>query len=200
MAGEAGLRWILACVAVLVAATAAAQTQDGPSLEDRLPACAACHGEAGVSAMEGTPSLAAQPSAYSVVQLYMFREGLRTGTPMTDVAQDLTDEDLQAFADHFAALPPPAPPVEGLADPKRLERGRALAQTHRCGICHRPDFSGQGQVPRLGGQREDYLAKALREYKSGARPGYDPAMSEVMATIGEPEIDDLAYFLARTGR
>ncbi|MGK9230072.1 c-type cytochrome [Inquilinus limosus] len=193
MAAERGLHWLLAGGLVLAAAAAAAQ-----SLEERLPACAACHGEAGVSPMEATPSLAAQPSAYSVVQLYMFREGLRPGTPMTDVAKDLTDEDLQAFADHFAALAPPVPATDG--DSGRIERGRALAQTHRCGVCHRPDFSGQGQVPRLAGQREDYLAKALREYKSGARPGYDPAMAEVMAPIGEPEIDDLAYFLARTGK
>ncbi|MGK9168749.1 c-type cytochrome [Inquilinus limosus] len=193
MAAERGLPWLLAGGLVLAAAAAVAQ-----SLEERLPACAACHGEAGVSQMEATPSLAAQPSAYSVAQLYMFREGLRPGTPMTDIAKDLTDEDLQAFADHFAALPSPAPATDG--DAGRLERGRALAQTHRCGVCHRPDFSGQGQVPRLAGQREDYLAKALREYKSGARPGYDPAMAEVMAPIGEPEIDALAYFLARTGR
>jgi hypothetical protein len=38
-------------------------------------------------------------------------------------------------------------------------------------------------VPRLAGQREDYLAKALRAYQSGDRPGYEPAMAEVMAAI-----------------
>jgi hypothetical protein len=49
---------------------------------------------------------------------------------------------------------------------------------------------------RLAGQREDYLAKALRKYKSGDRPGYEPAMAEVMASIAASEIPDLAHFLA----
>lgn len=183
-------RWMLAGGLYLIAAAAAAQT-----VEERLPGCAACHGEQGVSQLEGIPSVAALPPAYTVVQLYMFREDLRPGTPMTEVAKDLTDGDLQALADVFAALPPPAP--AGAPDPGRIDRGRTLAATHRCGVCHRPDFSGQEQVPRLAGQREDYLARTLREYKSGARPGYDPAMASVMAPLGEPEIDDLAYFLAR---
>jgi cytochrome c553 len=51
-------------------------------------------------------------------------------------------------------------------------------------------------VPRLAGQREDYLAKTLRDYKSGERRGYEPAMAEVMATIPASAIPDLAHFLA----
>jgi cytochrome c553 len=51
-------------------------------------------------------------------------------------------------------------------------------------------------VPRIAHQREDYLAKALADYKSGTRPGYDPAMSSVMAPVTERDIEVLARFLA----
>ena len=56
---------------------------------------------------------------------------------------------------------------------------------------------GQQNVPRLAGQREDYLAKALREYKDNSRRGYDASMADVLYHISDEQIADLAYFLAR---
>ena len=44
------------------------------SLDARLPTCFACHGENGTSQLPETPSLGAQPSFYTMVQLLMFRE------------------------------------------------------------------------------------------------------------------------------
>ena len=64
-------------------------------------------------------------------------------------------------------------------------------------FCHNPDFSGAQQVPRLAGQREDYLVKALHEYKSNTRRSYDAAMGDVLYAISDEQILDLAYFLAR---
>jgi len=86
---------------------------------------------------------------------------------------------------------------EIMSDAARMERGRELAQKNRCGFCHNPDFSGRDNLPRLAAQREDYLVKALRDYKSGARPGYDPQMQEVLPSVTDDQIADLAYFLAR---
>ncbi len=60
-----------------------------------------------------------------------------------------------------------------------------------------PDFSGRDNIPRLAAQREDYLVKALREYKTNTRPGYDASMAEVTQPIPDAEILDLAYFMAR---
>ena len=53
-------------------------------------------------------------------------------------------------------------------------------------------------MPRLAGQREDYLVKTLREYKNNTRRGYDPVMAEVLYPITDEQIGDLAYFLARS--
>ena len=57
--------------------------------------------------------------------------------------------------------------------------------------------SGRDNIPHIANQREDYLAKTLREYKSNTRHGYDASMADVMQPISEAQIAELAYFLAR---
>jgi cytochrome c553 len=166
------------------------------SLEERLVPCLACHGAQGQSEQSEVPSLGAQPAFYVMVQLYMFRERLRIVEVMNATTQGLTDDDLRSMAEVIATLPPPRPAADP-GDPARLEQARALIQQHRCNFCHNPDFSGAQQVPRLAGQREDYLVKALREYKNNTRRGYDPAMAEVLYDISDEQLRDLAYFLAR---
>jgi len=166
------------------------------ALEERLVPCLACHGEKGQSQQPEVPSLGAQPAFYVMVQLFMFRERLRIVEVMNTMTKGLSDDDLRNMADVIAQLPPPQP-VEGPGDPARLERASALIQQHQCKFCHNPDFSGAQQAPRLAGQREDYLVKALREYKNNTRRGYDPAMAEVLYPISDEQILDLAYFLTR---
>jgi cytochrome c553 len=162
---------------------------------ERLEPCLACHGAEGQSENPEVPSLGAQPSPYTLIQLFMFREGLRFAEPMNAMAKELSDRDLQSTADFFATLPPPRPPAAS-GEAGRMEQGRALVQQNRCDICHRPDFSGQENVARLAGQREDYLLKTLREYKTSARHGYDATMAEVLEPVSDAQIIELAYYLA----
>src|SRR5262245_17201539 len=186
------MRSLLGAILVLLIALPVAAA----SLEERLAPCLTCHGEHGQSQTPEVPSLGAQPAFYVMVQLYMFRERLRTVEVMNTMTQGLTDDDLRSMANVIAKLPPPHP-VEEPGDPARLERARALVQQHRCNFCHNPDFSGAQQVPRLAGQREDYLVKALREYKNNTRRSYDAAMGDVLYAISDEQLLDLAYFLAR---
>jgi len=162
----------------------------------KLAPCLACHGEKGQSDNEKVPSLGAQPAPYSVIQLFLFREKMRVVEPMNEAAKELSDGDLQSLADALAALPAPKPPANP-GDPARLERARALTVQNHCNICHRSDFSGQGNVPRLANQLEDYLLKALRDYKSGARKGYDPVMVEVVQSLDDAQLVELASYLSR---
>lgn len=163
---------------------------------EKLEPCLACHGATGQSETENVPSLGAQPSKYVLIQLFMFREKLRSVQPMTELTQGWSDTDLQQTADFIATLPPPKPTADPV-DPARLERARALVEQNHCNICHRPDFSGQENVPRLAGQREDYLLKALRDYKSGARHGYEPTMTEVLQPVDDAQLVEFAYYLSR---
>ena len=166
------------------------------TLEEQLAPCLACHGEHGQSATPEVPSLGAQPAFYVMVQLYMFREKLRTVEVMNAITHGFSDDELRRLADAIAALPPPRP-LQEPGDPARLARAQGLIQQHRCNVCHNTNFSGVQQVPRLAGQREDYLVKALREYKNNTRRPYDTSMADVIYEINDEQIRDLAYFLAR---
>ena len=165
------------------------------ALEARVATCLACHGEKGQSAIPEVPSLGGQPAFYLSVQMLMFRDRLRVVDVMNQQMQGFSNDELQKLADLIAKLPPPQP--AGSADPVRMEQGRALAEENRCNFCHSSNYSGERNVPRLAGQREDYLVKALREYKSNARRGYDASMADVLYNVSDEQILDLAYFLAR---
>jgi cytochrome c553 len=78
-----------------------------------------------------------------------------------------------------------------------MQRAYTLIEQHRCSFCHTLNLSGRDNVPRIAAQREDYLAKALREYKSNARVGYEPIMLVVVKPLDDADIDDLAYAISR---
>ena len=160
--------------------------------------CAACHGPNGRSEMPGTPVLAGQHGFYVVTQLFLFREGRRNNEAMTAVARTMKDEDLRGFSAAIDALPAvPAPPPAAPPDPARMAMGRELARQHKCAFCHGDDLSGGQQVPRIGGQHEDYLRETLRGFKSGQRPGYTQAMIGAVSQVSVDELDTLAYYAAR---
>jgi len=187
------MRGSIAALAVTCALFAPALAQP---FEERLAACLACHGEKGISETSEVPSLAGMPEKFTLIQLYLFRERMRKIAIMNDVAKGMTDDDLRKFSEYFAKLPPPAasgdPP-----DPAIAARAQSLIAKHWCASCHNPDFSGREQMPRLAAQREDYLLKAMRDYKAGQRPGYDATMDEVIRPITDADIVDLAHYLAR---
>jgi cytochrome c553 len=183
---------LLPALALLLLASSA---RAGTIAERAVP-CLACHGEHGQSETENTPSLGGQQAAYALIQLFMFREKLRVFDPMNEMAKPLSDDDLRTFSDYIATLPKPQPPADA-PDGARIQRAQALATQHRCNSCHRPDFSGGDNVPRIANQREDYLAKTLREYKDSTRHGYDGTMADVMGPITPDQIADLAYYIAR---
>jgi cytochrome c553 len=168
----------------------------GP-FEDKILPCITCHGVKGQSENPETPSLGGQPENYLLTQMFIFREKIRKSELMNEMAKDLTDDDLRTFSAALAKLPTPQASTEP-ADPARIERAKSLAVQGKCNICHQANFAGQDQVPKISAQREDYLLKSLRDYKSGARVGYDPAMIEVMRTITDDNIVDLAHYLSRS--
>lgn len=164
--------------------------------DEKLATCLACHGEKGVSETPEVPSLAGMPADFTLIQLFLFRQGTRKIEIMNDLAKDMTDDDLRKFSDYFAKLPPPKASGE-TANPEIAARAQAVIARNHCGSCHNPDFSGREQMPRLAAQREDYLLKALRDYKAAQRPGYDATMDEVIRPLTDADIVDLSHYLAR---
>ena len=180
----------------VLALVALASPLSAETIAERAAACFACHGEHGQSQTENIPSLGGQQAAYALIQLFMFREKLRVFEPMNDMAKSFTDDDLHAFSDFIATLPKPTPPADA-GEPARIARAQALVTANHCNSCHKPNFSGGDNVPRLADQREDYLAKTMREYKDNSRHGYDGTMAEVLQPVTTDQIADLAYYIAR---
>ena len=180
------------------ASTASADTGAAAYAQRFASLCAACHGANGRSETPGTPSLAGQHGFYAITQLFLFREGRRGNEAMTAVAKTMKDDDLRGFAAVIDALPavPPAPATTP-ADPARMNKARDLARQHKCVFCHGDDLAGGQQVPRIGGQREEYLRESLRGFKSGQRPGYTQAMIEAVSQVSVDDLDLLAYYAAR---
>jgi cytochrome c553 len=177
-------------------AAAAAGAADLAAGAAKAETCAACHGPAGVSKLPETPSLAGQPEGFLQWQLVYFRGGRRKSPVMQPIAAALSDDDIRNLAAHFAKQKPP-PPEAAATDviPAMRAVGQRLAQGHRCASCHTDDYSGTQATPRLAGQREDYLLKALREFKSGARTGGGVAsMADVVYPLGDDELRALAHF------
>jgi len=181
--------------AVLAALLSSAAPVCAQSAADRLAPCLACHGSGGWSRTPDVPSLGGQPAFYVITQLFLFREGRRGRTAMTDMARGLSDDDLRTLSSAIAALAPPPVPAEA-PQRERFERGRERARELRCPVCHGADYAGGEQVPRLANQREDYLVRVLREFKSGARLGYTSAMAEVLVPASGEDLSDVAHYLA----
>jgi cytochrome c553 len=165
------------------------------TIAGRAAPCLACHGEKGVSETPDIPSLGGQPAPYLLIQLYLFREKQRTVDIMNEMTKAFTDDDLRNFSDFIAKLPAP-PPTDG-GEAERMKRASALITVHRCNSCHGLDLAGRESIPHIADQREDYLAKTLREYKSNTRHGYDGVMAEVLTPITDAQIADLACYIAR---
>lgn len=182
-------------ILVLLAATIAATSATGGTFDERKSQCLACHGENGVSPTPETPSLGGQPETFLLYQLVWFREGQRNVPVMNEMMKGMSDDDLRAAGAFMAKLPPPPPPDEP-GDPQRMARGKMLTEKNRCGICHNPDHSGHDQIPRLANQREDYLLKALRDYKNEKRIGGGATMIEVLQPLTDGDLATLAHYLA----
>ena len=186
------------------AGSAASSSASGNALyaERFRNVCAACHGADGRSDMAGTPVLAGQHSLYTITQLFLFREGRRTNEAMVALAKPMTDADLRGFSDFIGTLAPvPAPAPAAPPDALRMSKGQALAQQHKCVFCHGAALDGGQGVPRIGGQKEDYVRGTLRGFKSGDRPGYTRAMTEALSQVPVEDLDMLAYYVANfTGK
>jgi cytochrome c553 len=190
------LRKIVTFLLLLLFAPPTARAADLAAGKEKAEACAACHGDNGVSQTENIPSLAGQPDLFLQWQLIFFRAGTRKSAVMQPMAEGLDNTDVRNLGAYFASL---APPAAAAADdnPGLSEKGKQAAAGRRCASCHTDSFAGTKAVARIAGQREDYLVKALHDYKSGARAGGAmAAMAEVAYPLSDEEITALAHYLA----
>jgi cytochrome c553 len=164
--------------------------------KEKAELCAACHGEAGISQTENIPSLAGQQDQFIQWQLVFFRSGARKSEIMQPIADQVDNNDVRNLGAYFASLTPfkVSTPDD---NPDLSKKGAQSAAGRRCASCHTDTFAGTKAVARIAGQREEYLVKALHDYKSGARSGgAGAAMSDVAYPLSDEEIAALSHYLA----
>ena len=165
------------------------------TISTKLQVCAACHGADGNAQLPGAPSLAGQPKIFIENQLVMIREGMRSIPMMQGMLDGVSDDEISAMAAHYAKLPVKKPPVDRQAALYAL--GEKKSSDMRCGICHLPNYVGREQMPRLAGQREDYLLHSMRQFKSNQAVGRDTIMAASLYGVGDDDLKAIAHFLSR---
>jgi len=83
----------------------------------------------------------------------------------------------------------------GTAHAANLDAGKQKAQ-EVCQACHGMDglSAANAEYPKIGGQHRDYLAKALRDYKSGMRK--NPIMGAMAQPLTAQDIENMAAYYA----
>lgn len=186
-----------ACAAALLAMLCVAQSAfaaDPEAGRRKAETCAACHGANGSATLPNMPSLAAQSAFYLLAQLVQFKTKQRSDPQMTPLAEALADADIEDIAAYYAAQP--LVPSNAKPDPARAAAGKKIADANQCGSCHLPDYSGREQIGRLAGQREDYLRKAMQDYRDGRRSGFDGQMTGILRGFSDQDVADLAHYFA----
>ena len=175
---------------------------DPKSGESKVAVCSACHGADGNSVVGLWPSLAGQNEKYLLKQLRLVKSGDRVIDSMVGLLDNLDDSDLEDISAFYASKMNKV----GQVEESKLELGRKLYYAGNlekgvpsCSACHSPRGLGNGPAayPLLSGQQPDYVAKALKDYRSGARINEDP--SKIMAAIAykldDTEIEALSSFV-----
>jgi cytochrome c553 len=164
-------------------------------------ACAACHGVDGNSTNGEWPKLAGQGARYLEKQLLEFKAGKRVNAIMSGQAAPLSEVDIADLAAYYASQKVRA----GAADPAVVKQGERLYRGGNsgtgiaaCMACHGPSGSGNpmARFPALSGQHPAYVAKALQDYRSGARDNDPNAMMRRIAErLSDREIKAVAQYI-----
>jgi cytochrome c553 len=150
--------------------------------------CSSCH--ASSEPMHAIlPLLEGQPKEYFLSQWRAFRERKRAAPVMTSLAAELSDEEVDDLAEHYAAQLPPR-----VGESPGSDAGRALAERLRCAQCHGPALQGSSDgAARLAGQRARYTTWSLQLMRGGTRSHTSAAKPDpVLAGLSNAEIQALA--------
>lgn len=189
--------WTLAMVGFsLTATTHAAQAHgDAEDGKARFHSCVGCHGIPGYSTSFPSyhvPSVGGQNAEYLVAVLKSYASGARSHSSMGAQARSMSEQDIHDLAAYLATYKGRPPSIAIKGDPAV---GRKNPNLETCISCHGKDGnSSDHNNPRLSGQYESFLIKAMHDYKSGARK--NPIMQGVVQGLSEKDISELAAYFA----
>jgi cytochrome c553 len=163
--------------------------------------CAACHGAGGLGTEDGSvPAIAGQHASVLVKQLVDFRHEGRWGEQMREIASKHNLGSPQELLDvaSYAESLPRWPPLGGAASHEEKSNEGYVAYHRYCAECHGPLGLGDRRraVPRLAGQRYQYLLRQLEETADRMRPGMDVEHIKRIGAFSSEERRALASHLS----
>ncbi|MCW2268832.1 MULTISPECIES: c-type cytochrome [Pseudomonas] len=175
---------------------------DAAAGQAKTAVCGACHNPDGNSLAPNFPKLAGQGEKYLEKQLHDIKSGKRTVLEMTGMLAAFSDQDLADIAAYFSSQKGSV----GAADPKLVERGRALFNggdvekgLPACTGCHSPNGAGIALAgfPHLGGQHASYVAKQLTDFREGNRTndGDATTMRTIASKLSNKDIEALSSYI-----
>ena len=166
-------------------ALAEADVKKGESLSQT---CLGCHGAPGLrnaSPVYRVPMIGGQNAEYLVEALKAYKEKKRSHPTMRAQAANLSEQDMKNIAAYFEGLDQESKPFTKIG----AKAGEKKAQV--CVACHGADGIAINKTfPSLAGQYDDYIERALLDYKSGARE--NAIMAGQVANLSKQDIKDLA--------
>ncbi len=182
---------IAICLAVswvaAIPALAAGDVGNGKVLADT---CKGCHFIANYKnsyPVFHVPKLGGQNGEYVSIALHGYASGERAHDTMHSQAATMTDQDIADVSAYLASL--------GDLEAAASGSGKAPDQAAACVACHGEyGVSVMEQYPNLAGQHADYLAHALKQYRSGKRT--NAVMAGFAGQLSDADIEVLAAFFA----
>jgi cytochrome c553 len=197
------LRSISIWLAAALPLGAAAQTVPN-TMEQRLLACAACHGDKGEGQSRNLyyPRLAGKPTGYLYNQLLNFRDKRREFGIMNYMVAYLSDAYLYEIAEHYAKLQAPYPAPKSHATPAELALGARLVRQgdqarkiSACAGCHGKTLTGvEPAIPGLLGLHPPYIGSQIGAWKENKRHAMKPDCMHAVAQALTP--NDVAAITA----
>ncbi|MGF6495110.1 cytochrome c553 [Luteibacter sp. 621] len=199
---------VLAVFALAFAAHVQAQEAPVPdTLEQRIAACASCHGPHGEGGHNAfNPRLAGKPAGYLLRQMQDFQKGLRHYEIMENMVAPLDEPYMREIAAYFAGQqvpyerhPTPAMSPAAMARGEQLvTKGDAAKGVPACMACHGPNLTGvQPDIPGLVGLPYDYVSAQLGSWRTNTRSTTAPdCMATVVSRLTDADISAVSAWLA----
>jgi cytochrome c553 len=160
---------------------------------EKAQVCAACHGPDGNSTNSQYPILAGQSWRYIYIELKDFKEGRRSDPEMSPMAANLSQDDMVALGNYYAAQKPA--PIKFRFDGAKIDAGRKIADAALCPMCHLGEFVGQNQIPRVAGQWPQYVKKQLEDFRAKRRTNDAGNMTSYTSNLSDQDIENLAQYI-----
>ncbi len=176
-------------------------------LDATIKNCNDCHGDNGVSQWDDMPTISGIDAFTHADALYAYRDeeracgesAYRQGdtnrapATMCETVAGLSDDEIDAIAEHYAALP--FVPATQDFDAALAETG-AVLHKQECDRCHSEGGSNaEDEAGIIAGQWMGYLREAFTQYAAGERP-QDKKMQEKMDPLTDADVEALLHYYA----